>query len=37
MKLAQWPLIGELLHIVQPGGDWAGLQPAQALPRCTKW
>ena len=27
---------GGLLHLVQRGGDWAGLQPAQAPPRCTK-
>ena len=25
-----------LLHLVQRGGDWAGPQSAQALPRCTK-
>ena len=25
-----------LLHLVQRGGDWAGPQPAQAPPRCTK-
>jgi len=28
--------MGELLHLVQRGGDWAGPQPAQACPRCTK-
>jgi len=28
--------MGGLLHLVQRGGDWAGLQPAQAPPRCTK-
>jgi len=28
--------MGGLLHLVQQGGDWAGLQPAQAYPRCTK-
>jgi len=28
--------MGELLHLVQRGGDWAGPQPAQAHPRCTK-
>ena len=28
MKLAQWPLMGGLLHLVQRGGDWAGLQSA---------
>ena len=27
---------GGLLHLVQRGGDWAGPQPAQAPPRCTK-
>jgi len=34
--LVHWPLMGGLLHLVQQGGDWAGPQPAQALPRCTK-
>ena len=39
MKLVHWPLMGRLLHIVQRGGDWAGLttwQPAHATPCCTK-
>jgi len=38
MKLVvvHWPLIGGLLHLVQRWGDWAGPQPAQAPPRCTK-
>ena len=36
MKLVHWPLMGGLLHLVQRGGDWAGLQPAQAPPCCTK-
>ena len=36
MKLVHWPLMGELLHLVQRGGDWAGPQPAQAHPRCAK-
>jgi len=27
---------GRLLHLVQQGGDWAGPQPAQSPPRCTK-
>jgi len=36
MKLVHWPLMGGLLHLVQRGGDWAGLQPTQAPPRCTK-
>jgi len=35
MKLVHWSLIG-LLHLLQRGGDWAGRQPAQAPPRCTK-
>jgi len=35
MKLARWPLMGGLLHLVQPGGDWAGPQPANAPPGCT--
>ena len=36
MKLFHWPLMGGLLHLVQRGGAWAGLQPVQAPPRCTK-
>ena len=36
MKLVHWPLMDGLLHLVQRGGDWAGPQPAQAPPRCTK-
>jgi len=36
MKLVHWPLMGGLLHLVQRGGDWAGPQPTQALPLCTK-
>jgi len=36
MKLVHWPLMGWLLHLVQRGGDWAGLQPAQTPPRSTK-
>ena len=36
MKLVYWQLIGGLLHLVQRGGDWAGPQPAQSPPRCTK-
>jgi len=35
-KLVHWPLMGELLHLVQQGGDWAGPQPAQSPPCCTK-
>jgi len=37
MKFVHWPLMGELLHLVQRE-DWAGWgsQPAQAPPRCTK-
>ena len=35
--LVHWPLMGGLLHLVQRGGDWAALQPAQAPPRCTKY
>ena len=30
MKLVHWPLMAGLLHLVRRGGDWAGLQPAQA-------
>ena len=37
MKLVHWPLMGGLVHLVQRWGDWAGLQPAQAPPRCTKY
>ena len=36
IKLVHWPLMGGLLHLVQGGGDWAGPQPAQSPPRCTK-
>jgi len=36
LTLVNWPLMGGLLHLVQRGGDWAGRQPAQAPPRCTK-
>ena len=35
IKLVHWPFMGGLLHLGQRGGDWAGLQPAQAPPRCT--
>ena len=35
MKLVHWPLMGGLLHLVHRGGDWAGLQPAQAVPNVT--
>jgi len=35
-KLVHWPLMGGLLHLVQRGGNWAGLQTAQAPPHCTK-
>ena len=34
MKLVHWPLVGG--HLVQRGGDWTELQPAQFCPRCTK-
>ena len=36
MKLVHWPLMGGVIHLVQRGGDWAGPQPAQSPPRCTK-
>ena len=36
MKLVHWPLMGEMLPLVQRGGDWSGPQPAQSPPRCTK-
>jgi len=35
-KLVHWSLMDGLLHLVQRGGAWAGPQPAQAPPRCTK-
>jgi len=36
MKLVHWPLMGGLLHLVQGGWDWAGPQPSQYPPCCTK-
>jgi len=36
MKFAHCTLMDGLLHLVQRGGLWAGLQPAQTPPRCTK-
>jgi len=36
MVLVHWPLMGGLLHLVQRGGAWAGWDPAQYPPRCTK-
>jgi len=36
MKLVHWPLMGGLSHLVQRGGDWARLPPAQVPFRCTK-
>jgi len=36
MKLVHRPLMGGLLHLVRREGYWAGPQPAQAPPRCTK-
>ena len=35
MKLVHWPLMGELLHLVQQGEAWAGCGHAQS-PCCTK-
>jgi len=33
MKLVHWPLMGELLRLVQRGEDWVGLQlPRPLLP-----
>ena len=32
MKLAHWPLMGGLLHLLQRGGDWVGPQPAPPRP-----
>jgi len=31
MKLVKWPLMGELLHLVQRRGDWAGRSPPSPL------
>jgi len=31
MKLLYWPLIGELLHLVQRDRDWAGPQPHRSI------
>ena len=36
MQSVHLPLMDGLLHLVQRGGDRAGLQPSQAPPRCTK-
>ena len=36
MKLVHWPLIDGLLNLVQRRRGWAGPQPAQAPPSCTK-
>jgi len=35
-KLVHWPMMGGLLHLVQPVGAWAGCGPSQSPPRCTK-
>ena len=34
--LVHWLLMDGLLHLVQRGGEWAGPQPTQAPPGCTK-
>jgi len=34
--LVRWLLTGGLLNLLQRGGDWAGPQPTQAPPLCTK-
>jgi len=34
-KSVHWPLMDGLLHLVQPGGAWAGWGPAESPPRCT--
>ena len=31
MKLVHWPLMGGLLHLVQPGGDGRGRSPPRPL------
>ena len=36
-KLAHWPLMDGLLHLVQRGGAWAACGPVQSPPRCTKY
>jgi len=35
-KLVHWPLMGGLLHLVLPGGAWAGCGPDQSPSRCAK-
>jgi len=34
--LVHWPLMGALLHLVQPGGAWEGCGPTQSPHRCTE-
>jgi len=34
--LVHWALMGGLVHLVQQGWAWAGPQPTQSPPRCTK-
>jgi len=36
MKLVHCQLMGGLFTLVQLGGDWAGPQPTEARPHCTK-
>ena len=36
MKLVHWPLMGGLSRLVQRGVDWAGPQPTQPPPLCSK-
>jgi len=36
MKLVHWLFIGGLLHLLQQGEAWVGLQPTQDPPCCTK-
>ena len=36
MKLVHWPLMGGLSRLVQRGVDWAGPQPTQTPPLCSK-
>jgi len=36
MKLVHWPLMGELLCLIEQGGDWVGPQRPQTSSCCTK-
>jgi len=36
MVIGTLQLMGELLHLVQRGGEWVGCGPVQSPPCCTK-